>query len=140
MGALATFCGRVAEKAAKRNLRSVTLAVYLCSGIDSHLPPVSPSWTMALTACHKCGTPLPADARACSECGAPIPRPTAAAYRPIPPRPPEEPERPGWQTAAGWAAAVVVCGLFALFLFRASTSADRRATEKDEIAQEQEHL
>jgi len=66
--------------------------------------------------------------------------PAPAAYRPAPPRPPEEPETPRWLTAAGWVAVVAVCALFALFFFRASSAAGRRATEKAEVAREMEYL
>jgi hypothetical protein len=52
----------------------------------------------------------------------------------------EEPERPGWVTAAGWVAVAALCALIALFLFRSSQAAGRRATEKDEVAREEEHM
>jgi hypothetical protein len=55
-------------------------------------------------------------------------------------RPAEEPERPGWVTAAGWVAVAALCALIALFLFRSSQAAGRRATEKDEVAREEEHM
>lgn len=98
---------------------------------------------MPLTACRECGTAIPAHSRACPKCGARI-APAAvapAAYRPVPPRPPQEPERSGgWRTAAGWAAVVGLCAFLGLFLFRLSAEADQRAVEKEEVAREVEHF
>lgn len=99
---------------------------------------------MSLTSCRECGTAVSNHSHACPKCGARMAPVSHAAYRPAPPRPapprpPEEPERPRWLTAAGWAAAVAGCVLFALFLFRASAAADRRAAEEAEIAREEEH-
>jgi len=62
------------------------------------------------------------------------------AYRPAPRRPPEERERPGWVTAAGWVGVAALCALIGLFLFRAAQGASRRATEKAEVAREDEHM
>jgi hypothetical protein len=94
---------------------------------------------MPLTACRECGTAMPAHSPACPKCGARTAPASYAGYRPAPPRP-EEPERPGWLTAAGWVAAVAVCALFALFLYRLSTEADQNAAGEAEMAREQEHM
>ena len=84
---------------------------------------------------------MPAHARACPKCGATLaPVVSNPVYGPLPPRRPEEPERPGWVTAAGWVAVAAVCALIGLFLFRASTEADRRATEKAEVERQVEHM
>ena len=69
-----------------------------------------------------------------------------AASRPAPPRPPAEPERPwwrtpgGWMNAAGWGVIVAGCVLLAIGFVRSSAAADRRATERAEVAREKEHL
>ncbi|HYR09804.1 MAG TPA: zinc ribbon domain-containing protein [Longimicrobium sp.] len=98
---------------------------------------------MPLTACRECGAAIPAHSHACPNCGARI-APAAvapAAYRPVPPRPPQEPERSGgWQTAVGWAAVVGLCAFLGLFFFRLYAEADRRALEKAEVAREWEHI
>jgi zinc-ribbon domain len=100
---------------------------------------------MSLTPCPQCGAAVPADSRTCPTCGASLAPVSYAAYRPAPPRPPE-PERPWWRTGGGWlnagALVVLVAGsvLVAQFLFRASADADRRKTEKAEVAREVEHL
>jgi hypothetical protein len=95
---------------------------------------------MPLTSCRACGAAVPADSHACPKCGAAVAPVSPAPYPPAPRRPPEEPERPGWLTAVGWVVVVALCGLFALFFFRASSEADGRATERKEVAQEQEHM
>ncbi len=100
---------------------------------------------MALTACPQCGAAVPAHSHTCPTCGASLAPVSCAAYRPAPPRPPE-PERPWWRTGGGWlnaaALVVLVAGgvLLAQFFFRASAEADRRATEKTEVARETVHL
>lgn len=95
---------------------------------------------MPLTACRECGTAMPAHSHACPKCGARTAPASYAGFRPAPPLRPQEPERPRWLTAAGWAAAVAVCGIFALFLFRLSTAADQNAAAEVEMAREQEHM
>jgi hypothetical protein len=68
-----------------------------------------------------------------------------AAYRPAP-RPPEKPGLPWWRTAGGWMNAAgwgVIVGALALvvvFFVRGSAEAGRRATEKTEMAREDEYL
>jgi hypothetical protein len=62
-----------------------------------------------------------------------------AGYRPAPPRPPVERERPGWVTAAGWVGVAALCALIGLFIVRATQGASRRATEQAEVAREEEH-
>lgn len=97
---------------------------------------------MTLTVCRECGAALPPQAYACPKCGTRVgmaPE-SPAAYRPAPPRPPEEPKRRGWATAAGWVVVAAVAGLFGLFLFRLSEEGGLRATERAEVAREQEHL
>jgi hypothetical protein len=65
----------------------------------------------------------------------------AAAYRPLPPRPLAKPERSGWWTAAGWAAALAGCVLFGVLVIRWAAEVDRRAAaEKAEMAREEEHM
>lgn len=101
---------------------------------------------MSLTVCRACGTAVPAHAQSCPTCGASMSPVPVAAYRPAPPRPPAPPERPWWRTAAGWMnvagwlVVVAGCVLVGLFVVRASANADRRATEKAEVAREEEHM
>lgn len=100
---------------------------------------------MPLTLCRECGTAVPGHSHACPKCGASMAPISCAAYRPTPARPPQEPERPAWRTAAGWlnaagwAVIVAGCVLFALFFVRASAEAKRRAAEEAEVAREEEH-
>jgi len=95
---------------------------------------------MALTNCRECGAAVPAHSHACPTCGAKIAPIPDAVYRPAAPRPAEEPERRGWVTAAGWVVLAAVIAFGGLFFYRASTSADRRATERAEMAREVEHM
>ena len=93
---------------------------------------------MPLVSCHECGASVSSHSAACMKCGAPGP---AAAYRPLPPRPPAKPERSGWWTAAGWGAALAGCVLFGLLLIGWAAEIDRRvAAEKAELARDEEHL
>lgn len=95
---------------------------------------------MPLTPCPQCGTAVSPHADACPNCGATLAPVPLAAYPPIPPRPPAEPDRSRWVTAAGWVVLVALGVLVALFLFRKSREADQRAAEQAEMAREQEHL
>lgn len=100
---------------------------------------------MSLTACRECGTAVPAHSHVCTQCGASMAPVSLGAYRPAPPRPPE-PARPwwrtvgGWMNAAGWGVIVGVCVLLAVAFVRGSAAAGRRATEKAEVAREEEYM
>ncbi|HYH79585.1 MAG TPA: zinc ribbon domain-containing protein [Longimicrobium sp.] len=95
---------------------------------------------MTLSACRQCGTVVPAYSQACPKCGARLGPVPDAAYRPPPPRPPEQPERAGWVTVLGWVALVGFCALIALFLFRLSRQVDQREAEAAEVARERDHI
>lgn len=94
---------------------------------------------MALTACRECGAAMPAYSHACPKCGATL-APGPIAYRPSPPRPPQEPEGSPWRTAAGWVfllAFLAVCGTF---FYRVSSGIDQHALAEAEVEREHEHV
>lgn len=95
---------------------------------------------MSPTPCRECGTDVPAGSHACPKCGAAVAPVPVAAPRPLPPRPPAQPERPRWRSAVDWGILVAVCLVVGTFFFRLSRDADRAGTEKKEVAREREHL
>jgi len=94
---------------------------------------------MALTACRACGTPMPAHSHACPKCGATL-APGPVAYRPPPPRPPQEPEGSPWRTAAGWVFLMAVLAFGGTFFYRVSAGMDQAARAEAEMVEEDEHV
>lgn len=94
---------------------------------------------MALTACRECGTPMPAYSHACPKCGATT-APGPVAYRPPPPRPPQEPEGSSWRTAAGWVLLLAVLAVCGIFFYRVSAGIDQHALAETEVKREHEHV
>lgn len=94
---------------------------------------------MALTACRECGTAMPAHAHACPKCGASR-APGPVAYRPPPPRPPQEPEGSSWRTAAGWVLLLAVLAVCGIFFYRVSGAIDQHALAEAEVEREHEQV
>ena len=94
---------------------------------------------MALNACRQCGTPMPAHSHACPKCGATV-APGPIAYRPPPPRPPQEPEGSSWRTAAGWVLLLAVLAVCGIFFYRVSAGIDQHALAEEEVEREDEHV
>jgi hypothetical protein len=62
------------------------------------------------------------------------------AYRPPPPRPPQEPEGSPWRTAAGWVLLLAVLTVCGIFFYRVSAGIDQHALAEAEMEREDEHV
>jgi hypothetical protein len=94
---------------------------------------------MALNACRQCGAVMPAHAHACPKCGAVV-APAAMAYRPPPPRPPQEPDGFPWRTAAGWVLLLAVLAVCGIFFYRVSAGIDQHTLAQEEVEREHQHV